>query len=455
MSYYPKDFTPQHSNGGNIRYPNHIQQSYNAVPIPHTEFMVSQNFQPPYNMIQAPVNYHLVDPNVQTAPAPDAFALHYSNRMSYNTTKVRKRAFSRRSKTGCRTCRERRIKCDEQRPFCKNCAKSKRCCVYVESRDSKEKKTPPSTANVSEASDSPSETVDKFTQSQQSLLPAGEFTQLVNEEDAPTMTRTSSSFLASSLTTNPDLNSIANSASKKIANPSSPLPTNFAKSESNTLDGTSLQKSTFTEENMLVGKKESEIDNAGTTAPTTAETSPCLKNNEKDFRNHIQNNDYQKGLSFLQSPQQGYYHPPPSHSQFQHHNHYSQQFSQMLHPHPSLQSHTPQFIPPNNFSNQFQCYPQNQPQTSSQYYPIENTHDVRDPNTSAYQYSNNTEHGEYGYYPINIAQQQHLDGQRNSPSFNHPISFPKNHLASPLYHSQPTQTGQPSLPSRKTNYHYL
>lgn len=35
----------------------------------------------------------------------------------------------RRTKTGCLTCRKRRIKCDEQRPICKNCAKSERICL--------------------------------------------------------------------------------------------------------------------------------------------------------------------------------------------------------------------------------------------------------------------------------------------------------------------------------------
>ena len=40
-----------------------------------------------------------------------------------STTKMRKR-----SKTGCLTCRKRRIKCGEERPTCANCIKSKRQC---------------------------------------------------------------------------------------------------------------------------------------------------------------------------------------------------------------------------------------------------------------------------------------------------------------------------------------
>ncbi|RMD40798.1 hypothetical protein DV735_g4334, partial [Chaetothyriales sp. CBS 134920] len=39
----------------------------------------------------------------------------------------------RRTKTGCLTCRKRRIKCDEEKPFCKNCIKSKReCAGYIQ-----------------------------------------------------------------------------------------------------------------------------------------------------------------------------------------------------------------------------------------------------------------------------------------------------------------------------------
>lgn len=40
----------------------------------------------------------------------------------------KKRAFCRRNRTGCLTCRRRRIKCDEARPFCHNCIKSKKIC---------------------------------------------------------------------------------------------------------------------------------------------------------------------------------------------------------------------------------------------------------------------------------------------------------------------------------------
>ncbi|PSK37509.1 hypothetical protein B9Z65_2251 [Elsinoe australis] len=44
-------------------------------------------------------------------------------------TRPVKREIKRRTKTGCLTCRKRRIKCDEGHPSCRNCQKSKRECL--------------------------------------------------------------------------------------------------------------------------------------------------------------------------------------------------------------------------------------------------------------------------------------------------------------------------------------
>ena len=41
---------------------------------------------------------------------------------------LKARLSRKRTKTGCLTCRKRRIKCNEERPVCKNCVKSKRHC---------------------------------------------------------------------------------------------------------------------------------------------------------------------------------------------------------------------------------------------------------------------------------------------------------------------------------------
>ncbi|RYF46427.1 MAG: Zn(II)2Cys6 transcription factor, partial [Cytophagaceae bacterium] len=36
----------------------------------------------------------------------------------------------KRTRTGCLTCRERHLKCDETKPTCNNCAKSQRECNW-------------------------------------------------------------------------------------------------------------------------------------------------------------------------------------------------------------------------------------------------------------------------------------------------------------------------------------
>ncbi|PYI25613.1 hypothetical protein BP00DRAFT_468393 [Aspergillus indologenus CBS 114.80] len=43
---------------------------------------------------------------------------------------TRKKAFSRRSRNGCRTCRARRVKCDETPGTCDNCSRTGRQCEY-------------------------------------------------------------------------------------------------------------------------------------------------------------------------------------------------------------------------------------------------------------------------------------------------------------------------------------
>ncbi|KAI6350877.1 hypothetical protein MCOR25_010313 [Pyricularia grisea] len=47
---------------------------------------------------------------------------------------TQKAPVKKRTKTGCLTCRKRRIKCDEQKPTCNNCIKSKRQCIYGSQR---------------------------------------------------------------------------------------------------------------------------------------------------------------------------------------------------------------------------------------------------------------------------------------------------------------------------------
>lgn len=67
-----------------------------------------------YAQMQGPMS--AARPLHQIAPAPSSLS-HL------------KKEVKRRTKTGCLTCRKRRIKCDERHPTCTNCTKSKRICL--------------------------------------------------------------------------------------------------------------------------------------------------------------------------------------------------------------------------------------------------------------------------------------------------------------------------------------
>ncbi|KAF5232303.1 hypothetical protein FANTH_13047 [Fusarium anthophilum] len=43
-----------------------------------------------------------------------------------------------RLRTGCLTCRSRKVRCDETKPTCRNCAKGQRCCVYKAKQSEKQ-----------------------------------------------------------------------------------------------------------------------------------------------------------------------------------------------------------------------------------------------------------------------------------------------------------------------------
>ncbi|KAK3389398.1 hypothetical protein B0H63DRAFT_98397 [Podospora didyma] len=60
---------------------------------------------------------------------PKAIAVSLSAKANVNKDVLKsKGSVGKRSRTGCLTCRKRRIKCDEGKPTCKNCLKSKREC---------------------------------------------------------------------------------------------------------------------------------------------------------------------------------------------------------------------------------------------------------------------------------------------------------------------------------------
>ncbi|PGH00481.1 hypothetical protein AJ80_09172 [Polytolypa hystricis UAMH7299] len=62
------------------------------------------------------------------ASSPEAYQLTGDANQMLSGTRHKKEV-KRRTKTGCLTCRKRRIKCDERHPVCRNCEKSKRDCM--------------------------------------------------------------------------------------------------------------------------------------------------------------------------------------------------------------------------------------------------------------------------------------------------------------------------------------
>ena len=58
-----------------------------------------------------------------------------------NALMNKRRIIKRRTRTGCLTCRKRRIKCDERKPSCFNCERSKKVCMGYENLKVNKKKS--------------------------------------------------------------------------------------------------------------------------------------------------------------------------------------------------------------------------------------------------------------------------------------------------------------------------
>lgn len=72
----------------------------------------------------------ILDPSRHTIPPMLPTLPHLSETATYlDGMADHRRQARRRTKTGCLTCRKRRIKCDETHPTCTNCIKSKRTCL--------------------------------------------------------------------------------------------------------------------------------------------------------------------------------------------------------------------------------------------------------------------------------------------------------------------------------------
>ncbi|KAI0489936.1 hypothetical protein F4859DRAFT_523759 [Xylaria cf. heliscus] len=103
------------------------QQQHMAMAMPVSPVPSVPGQQPLYYGPQVPMNSMAGHP--YTSLSPDVMGQRYALPPGGPAVLTAGRHKKRRTKTGCLTCRKRRIKCDELHPTCKNCQKSKRECL--------------------------------------------------------------------------------------------------------------------------------------------------------------------------------------------------------------------------------------------------------------------------------------------------------------------------------------
>ncbi|KAL1860310.1 hypothetical protein VTK73DRAFT_7416 [Phialemonium thermophilum] len=110
-----------------MRTLDHVQaQQMHGMPMPAPMGAPMHPIAPPtmyYGMPHHTFNMHPDPTALRFALAPNA-----DPRIALSGGR-HKKEIKRRTKTGCLTCRKRRIKCDETHPTCNNCKKSKRECL--------------------------------------------------------------------------------------------------------------------------------------------------------------------------------------------------------------------------------------------------------------------------------------------------------------------------------------
>ncbi|SMR44615.1 unnamed protein product [Zymoseptoria tritici ST99CH_3D1] len=101
---------------------SHAQHPQHPPPYPPVQYQYHTGAVPPP---AAPMQSASGQNGMMRYPIPPQASLE-SRQMSGGHSK---KEIKRRTKTGCITCRKRRIKCDEAQPTCRNCQKSKRECM--------------------------------------------------------------------------------------------------------------------------------------------------------------------------------------------------------------------------------------------------------------------------------------------------------------------------------------
>ncbi|KAJ5722149.1 transcriptional regulator family: Fungal Specific TF [Penicillium malachiteum] len=118
--YHNSGFSTVNSNSGNNgqSQPGQMPQAPIGSPMPPMSSMGQYMTGYPSNTSQSGMSQ---DGQMQYPHAGDPNQMLSGGR--------HKKEVKRRTKTGCLTCRKRRIKCDEGHPVCRNCVKSKRECL--------------------------------------------------------------------------------------------------------------------------------------------------------------------------------------------------------------------------------------------------------------------------------------------------------------------------------------
>ncbi|KAI1470750.1 uncharacterized protein F4812DRAFT_277323 [Daldinia caldariorum] len=135
MSDYYQQYLPPAA--GTEESPNLSPQDAQYQPQQHSTHI--GNISPPLTTPYQNLGYFTGFPDPIMFQAPKA----QSNRSRKKSASGADHVKHRRTRSGCYTCRSRRVKCDETHPICERCRKGKRDCVYPEASSAKGQATEP------------------------------------------------------------------------------------------------------------------------------------------------------------------------------------------------------------------------------------------------------------------------------------------------------------------------
>ncbi|KAK4231403.1 adhesion and hyphal regulator 1 [Podospora fimiseda] len=121
MSDYYHHFLSSMTGIGGQPNPNHLE-GHPGIPHPQAGPLVGPPMHNPYQSLGYFTGF----------PEPIIFSAPKSQRSRRKSAAGLDHIKHRRTRSGCYTCRSRRVKCDETHPICERCRKGKRDCVYPE-----------------------------------------------------------------------------------------------------------------------------------------------------------------------------------------------------------------------------------------------------------------------------------------------------------------------------------